>query len=139
MKRTIILRSVAVVLAGMLVLGILVLRAPKVQAKHGCSEGTLQGDYLINMRGYRTPTVLVGVTTFDGEGHTSLDYTISLGGVISRRVHQEGVYTLGPDCTGTMLNGGVRNWDIFFTQDGSEGAAIRTDDGVVSIQTLKKR
>jgi hypothetical protein len=38
-----------------------------------------------------------------------------------------------------MFNGGVRNWDMFVTPDGSEGVAIRTDGGTVSSQTFKRR
>ncbi len=112
------------------------------QGNKECSLATLQGDYLVNVREDfpdRPPAVVVGVTTFDGEGHTFLDITISDGVVIQRRVHGTGVYTLDADCAGTMLNGGVRNWDIFFTRDGSEGVATRTDEGLIATQTLKKR
>ena len=147
MKRTIIGGTVVVVLASMLLLGTYLLPAPTVQAQGGCSLATLQGDYLIHVRrdapayahedGF--PDLVVGVTTFDGEGNLSLDFTLSRGGQISRRVRQVGVYTLDADCTGTMTNAGLRNWDLFVTNDGSEGAAIRTDDGVAATQTLKKR
>ena len=146
MKRTIILRTVTIVLASMLVLGALVLRTPKVQARHGCSEATLQGEYLFNGRGDAPayehapglPIVFAGVRTFDGERNLSQVETISLGGSILRGHRDEGVYTLGADCTGTMTIAN-RNFDIFVNEDGSEGVAIGTDDGRVGSQTFKKR
>ena len=148
MKRTIIRGTVAFVLAGMLVLGILVLRpASKVQARHGCSVGTLQGEYLFYNRndapGYAHgplfPELVVGVRTFDGEGNLSQVWDRSRGGEITQGSQDTGVYTLGDDCIGTMLIAGDRRWDLFVTEDGSEGVAIRTDDGRIGFGTLKKR
>jgi hypothetical protein len=78
------------------------------------------------------------VRTFDGEGNLSQVASDSMGGVITQRIAAMGTYTLDSDCTGTMTIRG-RPWDIFVTEDGSEGVGTRTDHGTIAAQTFKKR
>jgi hypothetical protein len=153
MKRTMMRGTVVGVLASMLVGGV-VFRNGRVRivrglhAQEGCTLATLQGEYLFTATAETPayaqdpgfPIRVVGVLTFYGDGTNSGKFTRSRGGEITRfQGGDRGVYTLDADCTGTMLNGGVRNWDIFVTPDGSEGVAIRTDDGTVSTETFKRR
>ena len=119
-------------------------------AQEGCSLATLQGEYLFYNRndapgyaGSLFPELVVGLRTFDGEGNLRQVWDRSRGGEITLRSEDAGVYTLGPDdkgrCIGTMLIAGDRNWDLFVTEDGSEGVAFRTDDGKIGFGTLKRR
>ncbi len=148
MKRT-TLWMVVVAVAGML-LGGLVFRngragiVRRVQAQEGCSVATLQGAYLFDGRteapGYAHdaagfPGLNAGVATFDGEGNLSQVSTVSNGGDITRGLRESGVYTLGADCTGTVTLGGVSNFDIYVSSDGTELVAIRTDGEKIGFKT----
>jgi hypothetical protein len=112
----------------------------------GCSEATLQGAYLFIVRednrsdlpDPRFPAAVAGQRAFDGAGKLSQVATVSRGGQIRRDI-SSGTYTLGSDCTGTMTIDEDRHWDIFVAGDGSEGAAVRTDEGNIGAQTFKKR
>jgi hypothetical protein len=152
MRRTVLGATVKVVLGSMLVGGFVFQNGRagivrRVHAQEGCSLATLQGEYLFTATADAPayaqdagfPIRVVGLRIFPGDGTHSDTYTRSNGGVITSILDEEGVYTLDADCTGTMLNGGVRNWRMFVTRDGSEGVAIRTDDGTVSSQTFKRR
>ncbi len=116
----------------------------------GCSEATLQGNYLFSVRTEplhdstdpRYPGAAAGIRTFDGAGNLTQVATVNGGGQITHDVDLPGTYTLGVDCTGTMTINGTRNWDIFVAPDGSEGLAIAIGDGVTTVaiasQTFKK-
>ena len=116
---------------------------------HECSVATLEGVYLFTSREAspsgrpdpNRPFAAAGVRTFDGEGNIRQVATASRNGVISRRLEGTGSYTLDADCTGTMTSSGITqpvHWDIFVATDGSEGVAVRTDEGIISIGTFKK-
>ena len=116
-------------------------------SKHrGCSEATLQGAYLFSARGDSPsdspdptlPIVVAGVRTFDGEGKLSQVNTVSMGGVITRQRPDTGTYTLDSNCIGTMTIAGVRNWDIYVAEDGSEGVGVSTNEGRITNQTFRK-
>ena len=150
MKRIVVRSTVKLVLAGVLVGGFVFQNGRAgivVHAQEGCSLATLRGEYLFYNRndapGYAHgplfPELVVGVRTFDGEGNLSQVWDRSRGGEITQGSQDTGVYTLGDDCIGTMLIAGDRRWDLFVTEDGSEGVAIRTDDGKIGFGTLKKR
>ncbi len=131
---------------------------PKVQAgggpsersrHHECSVDTLQGAYLFTSTEASPsgrpdpdrPFAAAGLRTFDGEGNISIVASSSRNGVISRGVVSPGTYTLDADCTGTMttmLPTRDVHWDIFVARDGSEGVAVRTDEGNIGILTFKK-
>ncbi len=144
MKRTIM--SMTLVVASIFVLGLV----GNVQAQEQCSLATLQGDYLVTGRsdppGYDHaaggfPASFIAVWIFD-EGNISGFNTQSLGGLI-RRLPVNGTYELDPDrdCAYTLTFGvaQVAYWDLFVTRDGSEGAALRTDDGFIATRYIKKR
>lgn len=134
------------VLAGTVGLGIFVHQAPKAQARNGCGVSTLRGEYLFDGRSEAPeyahvpgrPIVFGGVRTFSGEGHVSQVETISFGGSVRRGEREAGVYTLDPDCTGTMTIAD-RNFDMFVSKGGREGVAIRTDEGSVNTQTFRRQ
>ncbi len=151
MKRTTLL-FILVAVAGVLVGGSVFRNSNagivrSVRAQEGCTLATLQGNYVYIVRADTRsdlpdpgfPTVVVGARTFDGAGNLSGVDTVSRGGQITRGGTNTGTYTLGSDCTGTMTISGVRNWDIVVASDGSEAAAIRTDEGTIATQSFKKR
>jgi hypothetical protein len=119
----------------------------RVQAHERCSLATLQGAYLFYNRndapeyahGPLFPELVVGVRTFDGEGNLRQVWDRSRGGDITQGFQDAGVYTLDENCIGTMIIAGERNWDLFVTEDGSEGVAIRTDPGKIGFGTLKRQ
>src|SRR6266849_6199678 len=106
----------------------------------GCSEATLQGNYLFSVRTEplrdstdpRYPGTAAGIRTFDGAGNLTQVATVNNGGQITHDVDLAGTYTLGADCTGRMTIGGTRNWDIYVAADGSEGVAVAIGDGVTA-------
>jgi hypothetical protein len=61
-----------------------------------------------------------------------------MNGVITRQVAATGIYTLDSNCIGTMTIAGVRNWDIYVAEDGSEGVAVNTKEGDITSQTFRK-
>ena len=153
MKRSIALFIFVVVFASMLVVG-LVFRSgnaglvPNMQAKEkGCTLDTLEGEYLFTGRADRAPgqpetnfpLVIAGVYTFDGAGNLSSFFTVSAGGNILRGQTITGTYTLESDCSGTLHFEDGRNFDLFVSRDGSEGNAIRTDNGTIVTRSFKKR
>ena len=119
-----------------------------VQAQEECSVATLQGDYLVtgaaearvDQRDDPTyPRRVMAVWNFDGQGNMSAFNTVSLGGEI-RRDSVNATYTVDSDrCTATLTFEGGGHFDLFITRDGSEGAAIRVDDGFIATRSIKKR
>ena len=113
-----------------------------------CSLGTLQGEYLVTGRADARsdepdptyPRVAIGVWTFDGKGGVTGFNTQSAGGVISRGSFS-GTYAFDPsNCTSTLeLGMKPAHWDLFMTAEGSEGAAVRTDNGNIATRYIKKR
>ena len=76
-------------------------------------------------------------------GNISQVSTASRNGVISPQGHSPGAYTLLADCTGTMLTHVTPerdvHWNIYVARDGSEGVAVRSDDGTIGILTFKRQ
>ena len=76
----------------------------------GCSNATLQGDYafsVVNIATPAGPSVVLGLTTFDGKGGlTQIDYPgnggTDLGLDEKFRTGQTGSYTVNRNCTGFM-------------------------------------
>ncbi len=124
---------------------------PERSGPHECSLGTLQGTYLFTsteaVPQFRLdpdrPFAAAGVRTFDGAGNIDVLATASRNGVISPQGHSPGAYTLEPDCTGTMLTHVTPerdvHWNIYVARDGSEGVAVRSDDGTIGILTFKRQ
>lgn len=114
--------------------------------KKECSLATLRGVYLFTSTEASPsdrpdplkPFAAAGLRAFDGEGNISQVASFSQNGVITQHAVGTGTYTLDSDCTGTMTSAGRVHWDIFVATDGSEGVAVRTDDGNIGILTFKK-
>ena len=76
----------------------------------GCSNATLKGDYAFSVLNVATPagpSVVLGLTTFDGKGGlTQIDYPgngdTDLGLDEKFRTGQTGSYTVNRNCTGFM-------------------------------------
>jgi hypothetical protein len=76
----------------------------------GCSNATLKGAYAFSVLNIATaagPSVILGLTTFDGKGGlTQIDYpgngATDLGLDEKFRTGQTGTYTVNPNCTGFM-------------------------------------
>jgi hypothetical protein len=76
----------------------------------GSSNATLKGDYAFSVLSVATPagpSVVLGLTTFDGRGHiTQIDYPgnggTDLGLDEKFRTGQTGSYTVNRNCTGFM-------------------------------------
>ncbi len=154
MKRTLILLIAAGAVASLLVLGLVPKKhgvlglVSTVHAQEGCSLATLQGEYLVTGRADARsdvpdptyPRVAIAVWTFDGEGGVTGFNTQSHGGVISRGSFS-GTFAFDPsNCTATLeLGMEPAHWDLFMTANGSEGAAVRTDNANIATRYIKKR
>ena len=73
----------------------------------GCSNATLKGAYAFSVLNIATaagPSVILGLTTFDGKGGlTQIDYPGNGAtdlGLTAFRTGQTGSYTVNPNCTG---------------------------------------
>jgi hypothetical protein len=145
MKRTVTSSVAVVLLAGIRLWGADP-STPAAPPAKACTLATFRGTYLLIARldspAYApltgVPQVVGGLRNFDGAGNISGVATVNAGGVITQNVRAPGVYTINPDCTGTMTNSGTRHYDIFVAADGSEAVAIRTDPGAVEILTFKR-
>ena len=75
----------------------------------GCTNATLKGAYAFSVLNIATPaepSVVLGLTTFDGKGGlTQIDFPGNGGtdlGLTAFRTGQTGSYTVNPNCTGFM-------------------------------------
>jgi len=127
----------------------LVMAAAAIPARAECSAQTLRGEYVLAGRGYIEPgdpgvqRAHRGLLVFDGAGNVSGKQSSSRGGKIGHEKLQ-GTYTLGADCSGTMVFGSVAkpgaqiHWDVYVTQDGKTGEMLRTDDGSMAVRSFQK-
>jgi hypothetical protein len=106
----------------------------------GCTLATLQGRYLFAESGVLLPPAFgvsvptqaadVGIHIFNGDGTGTDTVTFRIGNkIVLQNVVSPLVYTVNPDCTGTIsvING--PSFDIFIATDGAEFARIATDPG----------
>lgn len=120
-------------------------------ADEPCSLATLSGMYLFAQEGFsvtgpdagsRQPVAQAGWESYDGRGHARGVYTYSDNGEISRGTYTA-VYTMEPDCTGTLVttepDGTVSNYDIFAVPGGDEFVWIQTDEGTVNAGWEQRR
>jgi hypothetical protein len=85
---------------------------PAVYASPGCSLTTLTGSYGFTQTGFfnfpegggggYAPSADVGVATFDGAGNFVANFSDSTNGKITTGLSAPGIYTVNPDCTGTL-------------------------------------
>ena len=102
-----------------------------------CSEATLHGTYLFANDGPalngndRIPFANAGMDVYDGNGHISSVYTLSVNGKISRFIRVTGTYTVKSNCIGTASYSDGSHFDQFVAPDGSQIVFIQTDRGTI--------
>ena len=149
MKRTTIVKTLLIVVASALVVGMV----PGTQAvDKGCTNASLKGTFGYTNTGSiiapapdAGPFAGVGTQTFDGRGGTTATATVSQNGNIFA-VTITGTYSVNPDCTGTLelliSPAGIPSFKghAFFVIDnkGAEIRAINTDPGAV-VTTVARR
>jgi hypothetical protein len=112
-----------------------------------CSLATLHGTYSFASESVQVsqpgagPFAYAGFVTYDGNGHESEIYTISVNGDVSRFVTETATYTVTADCIESEVDKGkdsigIQHYDGFVSPDGSQMMFIQTDTGIVSAGTL---
>lgn len=106
--------------------------APRV-----CTLATLQGRYLFAESGVLLPPAFgvavptqaadVGFHIFNGDGTGTDIVTVRIGStVVLENLVSLLVYTVNPDCTGTITVSNGPSFDIFIAPDGSQFGSIAT-------------
>jgi len=103
-----------------------------------CGLKTLRGTYVFSARGFNIvagvaqPKAIVEVIDFNGDGTLSVPAaTRRLNGVIARSLPGGlGTYTVGDDCTGTIVFDGP-TFDIFISPDREAISMIQTNPNTV--------
>jgi hypothetical protein len=112
-----------------------------------CSAATLHGTYSFATESLQVsqpragPFAYAGFVTYDGNGHESEIYTISINGSVSRGITETATYTVSSDCVESEVDTGAgsigtQHYDGYVSPDGSQMMYIQTDHGVVSAGTL---
>ena len=120
------------------------LRAQPANPPASCSNMTLHDTYGYTISGNRngTPVVVVGLFATDGNGTLSGMETESQNGVVTQP-STLGVYTIQPDCTGTLeidpAGETKEHFNIAVTSGGSEIEMIDTDAGATMVGTAQAR
>ena len=114
---------------------------------HGndCRLRTLRGTYVFTARGFNInagvaqPKAIVEVIDFNGDGTLSVPAaTRSVNGVIAKTLPGGvGTYTVGHDCTGTIVFDGP-TFDIFVSPDGDVIWLIQTNPNTVFQGTARR-
>jgi hypothetical protein len=115
-----------------------------------CTLATLQGRYLFAESGVLLPPAFgvavpkhaadAGIHIFNGDGTGTDTVTFRIGSdIVLQNVVSPLLYTVNPDCTGTLtvLNG--PSFDIFIAPDGAEFARIATAPGGNYPSTIDRR
>jgi hypothetical protein len=71
-----------------------------------CNESVLNGSYAISFQGTTVnnlPVAMVGLSTFDGEGHVTSTMKLNQNGVSLDLNNVAGSYTIDANCTGAGL------------------------------------
>ena len=142
-----IVRSMSLVLAGMILPGVALGSERKNHQDEECSVATLFGEYLFTGRADAPayahtaglPSVFAGVFTFNGEGEMSGVSSQSRGGVTFSRRNVSATYILDSNCMGTITFSGGERFDIFIARDGGEGNFIRVDEGSIATRTIRRQ
>jgi len=104
-----------------------------------CSLASLQGTYGIHLTGFfqqpgttvaSLPSATIGLVTADGAGGASATVTSSENGTI-RSATFVGTYTVNPDCTGSLFEGGIAAASFVIVARGSQVLFISTVPGAV--------
>jgi len=108
------------------------------EAQCPLGNATPHGTYVLTVDGTGTivgppagSLTAVGEITYDGNGHEHAQYTASVNGTIHKGIMVTGVYTVNPDCTGSLTESDGSHYDMVIAPDGSTVYWIRTDAGFV--------
>ena len=113
-----------------------------------CSDSTLRGLYAFTASGFNIvasvpqPKAIVELIRFNGDGTLTVPAaTVSINGVITRSPpNGTGIYTVGPDCTGSLAFGPPGpTYDLFVVFKGSEIQMIQTGPGSPVFQGTAER
>jgi hypothetical protein len=113
-----------------------------------CNDSTLHGLYAFNASGFNIvggaaqPKAIVELIHFNGDGTLTVPAaTVSINGIITRSPpNGPGSYTLGVDCTGSLVFGPPGptpqgpTYDLFVAAKGSEVYMIQTGPGAPVFQ-----
>ena len=115
--------------------------ASAVTAKASCNNATIRGNYAYTIHGQvfvpNGPILLIdglAKTTFDGEGNvTELDAVAVNGNLAPGWVPNTGIYSVNPDCTGTITvtngNAPLIHLQIIVSQSGNTIHEMVIDPG----------
>jgi hypothetical protein len=111
-----------------------------------CSLRTLNGCYGFSFSGTILgfgPIAGIGVTNFDGQGHSTTTQTLNINGSGGIHTTVTETYTVNPDCTGstviTQADGSLTHIDFVIVDHGKELLTLPTDPGAVITGSLKKQ
>jgi hypothetical protein len=115
-------------------------------AQEACSVAKLSGRYVFTGQGSpissQPANLHTGAFDFDGAGNFSAKQTSARVTHDFQREDLRGTYTMGADCTGSLVmegqRGGTAHWDVFVTSDGKNGRMIRTDDHMMSVRNFEQ-
>jgi hypothetical protein len=111
----------------------------------GCTESTLKGNYVYAYDGFqvmgetaaqRIPFAFAGRDVWHGDGTMSGVGSGGTNGVQDGATTYTGTYTLGADCTGSLVftdsTGTSTHWDLYVLNNGSLINYVQTDPGFVA-------
>lgn len=110
-----------------------------------CGVSMLTGGYALALEGpvvsgsLSGPYAGVGVLNFDGAGNVSARASQSYNGLIQPIVITAGRYSLGEDCTGTLILTPTARFDIVASNNGREINLLQTNPGNVIYGVAKKQ
>jgi hypothetical protein len=111
-----------------------------------CSLRSLKGCYGFSFSGTILgfgPIAGIGVTNFDGQGHSTTTQTLNINGSGGIHTTVTETYTVNPDCTGstviTQADGSLTHIDFVIVDHGKEILTLPTDPGAVITGSLKKQ
>jgi hypothetical protein len=112
-----------------------------------CDSTTLKGSYVFTASGFQIiggvaqPKAIMELIDFNGDGTLTVPGgVLSLNGVITH-IPPTGVgnYTVGPDCTGTLLFTGGPSFSFVVDSNGKSGPMIQTNTNSIFQGTLARR
>jgi hypothetical protein len=118
-----------------------------VRAQSGCSVQSVSGTYGYAHTGYVVVSgnlnffAAAGTFTADGNGGFDGIDTTSTNGVITRNRKYSGTYTVGSNCTGSLVfssgNQVLANMDFVLTNSGKTVKFIQSDTGTIITGTAE--
>jgi hypothetical protein len=103
-----------------------------------CTQATLNGVYVFSASGFNivnstpAPKAVVEVLTITGDGNLTSLATASIDGTIHSGVQDTGIYTVNPNCSGTLsFHRSGLTFDIYLSPNGSRFHMIQTNPNTV--------